>query len=60
MLYQLCVKIMLAKMEQTFQFDDRPFLKENRKSNKSFPFVEMVENMEIYPYISKFSVYLDS
>ena len=37
-----------------------PFFKENRKSNKSFPFIEMVENMEVYPYISKFSVYLDS
>ena len=33
-------------------------MKENRKSNKSFPCVEMVENMELYPYISKFSVYL--
>ena len=45
-------------MEQIFQFIIDSFLKGNRKSNKSFPFVEMVENMEVYPYISKFSVYL--
>ena len=34
-------------------------MKENRKSNKSFPFVEMMENMEVYPYISRFSVDFD-
>ena len=33
-------------------------MKENRKSNTSFPYVEMEKNKEVYPYISRFSGYL--
>ena len=35
-------------------------MKENRKSGKSFPFVEMMKDIEVHPYISRFSVYLDN
>ena len=48
------------KWSKYFNLIIDPFLKENRKSNKSFSFVEMVENMEVYPYISNFSVYMDN
>ena len=35
-------------------------MKENQKSNKSFLFVEVAESTEIYPYISRFSIYLNN
>ena len=64
---QLCARYVVSVMRENnvsrkwskyFYFIIDPFLKENRKSNKPFPCVEMVENMELYPYISKFSAYL--